>query len=187
MEPRELLPGEYAVLAMLRLGPKHGYEIARCLQRDGLADVTRVEQNLLYAYLKKLDRRQLIAGQEVRDGAHPPRRIFHLTAEGESVVDGWLHRPVERLREVRLDFMLKIYFLHQLDPGGERQLLRAQVEACQAYVARIAARLPGCAAGFERLVLGSKLSAAEATLHWLIEHEAVLSHEGKADAGSAGA
>ncbi len=174
MAARELLPGEYAILAMLRLGPKHGYEMARFLEHDGLPDVTRVEQSLLYAYLKNLDRRGLIAGEEVRAGLSPPRRVFHLTEQGEALVDDWLRRPVARLREVRLDFMLKLYFLHRIEPAAEPGLLRGQIAACEAYRERVAARLPGAETGFERLVLGSKASAAEATLGWLRAHAAEL-------------
>lgn len=174
MATRELLPGEYAILAMLRLGPKHGYEMARFLERDGLPDVTRVEQSLLYAYLKNVERRGLIAGEEARVGLNPPRRVFHLTEQGEALVDIWLRRPVARLREVRLDFMLKLYFLHQIDPAAEPGLLRGQIASCEAYLERVWSRLPGAEAGFERLVLGSKASAAEATLAWLRDYAAEL-------------
>jgi len=168
MAERDLLSGEWAVLGMLRLGPRHGYEIARALEQDGLPDVTRIEENLLYSYLKTLDRRGLIAGHEVRVGAYPPRRVFELTAAGAAAVDGWLRQPVDRLREVRLEFMLKLYFLHRLDPAAEKVLLGRQIEAVGAYIDRVAARLSVAPAqGFERLVLGSKVTAAEATLTWL--------------------
>lgn len=168
MAERELLAGEWAVLGMLRLAPQHGYEIARALDQDGLPDVTRVEQNLLYAYLKTLEKRELIAGHEVRVGAYPPRRVFELTAAGRGEIDAWLRRAVHRLREVRLEFMLKLYFLHQLDAEAERALLEEQIEVVEAYVDRFSARLAVAPShGFERLVLGSKVSAAEATLAWL--------------------
>jgi hypothetical protein len=64
--------------------------------------------------------------------------------------------------------MLKLYFLHQLDAGAEKVLLGEQIEAVEAYIDRVAARLSVAPAqGFERLVLGSKVTAAEATLAWL--------------------
>ena len=153
---------------MLRLSPKHGYEIARSLQQDGLPDVTWIEQNVLYSYLKTLESRGLIAGHEERPGSHPPRRVFQLTPKGEEVVDAWLRRPVERLREVRLEFMLKLYFLHRLDGAAERELLNAQLASLDGYIDRIAGRLSAANShGFERLVLGSKASAASATRGWL--------------------
>ncbi|MCC6380851.1 MAG: helix-turn-helix transcriptional regulator, partial [Dehalococcoidia bacterium] len=175
MTERELLAGEWAVLGVLRLEPKHGYEIARALEQDGLPDVTRIEQNLLYAYLKTLERRDLIAGHEVRVGAYPPRRVFDLTAAGRAEIDSWLRKTVHRLREVRLEFMLKLYVLHQLDTDAERALLEGQIEVVEAYVDRFSARLAVAPShGFERLVLGSKVSAAEATLAWLRSYASEL-------------
>lgn len=175
---RDLLPGEWATLGMLRLGPKHGWEIARSLEQDGLADVTRIEANVLYAYLKTLEKRELIAGHEVRVGAYPPRRVFELTGPGVAAIEEWLRTPVERLREVRLEFMLKLYFLHQLDPDAERVLLEQQIESVRGYIARYCDRLAVAPAnGFERLVLGSKASAAEATLSWLQSYAIELRRE----------
>jgi len=171
MAARDLFPGEYAVLAMLRLGPKHGYEMARFMERDGLSDVIRLEQSLLYANLKNLERRELVSGCEERAGAYPPRRVFHLTAAGEGAIDRWLTHPVQRLREVRLDFMPQLYFLHQIHPTAERTLLMEQIAVCQAYRDRVVAQITRTEpAGFQRLVLGSKASGAIATLAWLREY-----------------
>ncbi len=168
---RELATGEYTVLAMLRLGPKHGYEMARFMERDGLPDVIRLEQSLLYANLKNLERRGLIEGCEQRTGAHPPRRVFHLTPAGEVLVDAWLRAPSERMRDVRLDFLLKLYFLHRIDAAAEAALLEQQIAACQVYRSRVVAQIAHTEpTGFQKLVLGSKASAAIATLSWLQEY-----------------
>ncbi len=182
MAERELLAGEWLVLGMLRLRPRYGYEIARALELDGLADVTRIEQNLLYSYLKTLEKRGLIAGHEVRVGAYPPRKVFELTGAGEAAVDAWMRQPVERLREVRLEFMLKLYFLHAIDPKAERTLLDQQIDSIGAYIERVSARLAVAPPrGFERLVLGSKASAAEATLAWLRSYARELRGEAASD------
>lgn len=173
---RELLPAEYAILGLLRLGPLHGYEMARRLERDGLPEVCPVEQSSLYTYLRTLEARGLVAWGEERVGQRPPRKIFSLTASGEALVDAWLRAPVGRMREVRLAFLLKLYFLRQVDPPAEVQLLRDQVAACERYLDVLSARASSGA--FSDLVLASKRSAAEATLSWirrvLAEREAHL-------------
>ncbi|MEX2445805.1 MAG: PadR family transcriptional regulator [Dehalococcoidia bacterium] len=162
---RAPLPGEYAVLGLLALEPRHGYELARVLEEE-LAAVCPVEQSLLYAYLRNLERRDLVEWEEVRVGARPPRKIFGLTEDGWSVFRAWVHAPVERMREVRQDFLLKVYFLRTLDSTAERRLIRAQIAACEQYVAA-ATRDARDADGFARLVADSKRTAGEATLTWL--------------------
>jgi PadR family transcriptional regulator AphA len=163
---RSLLPAEYAVLGLLAIRPMHGYEMARYFDRDDLTEVCPVEQSLLYTYLRNVEERGLVAAREIRVGRRPPRRIFHLTGPGRAALDEWLKRPVDRIREVRLDFLLKLYMLRELDPAAERDLVRRQLEVCETYRERLEGRA-ATASGFEALVVGSKLSAARATVDWL--------------------
>lgn len=174
---RSLLPGEYAVLGLLSLRPMHGYEMARFFDRDDLSEVCPLDQGLLYTYLRNVEERGLVAWEEVRVGLRPPRKRYQLTGEGTAAVEGWLRTPVARMREVRLDLLLKLYFLDQRDPEGLRRLVASQLEACEAYAARLAARTE-TSDGFAHLVATSKLSAAEATLGWLRRYAAGIAAEG---------
>lgn len=165
-EHRPLLPGEYAVLGLLGSEAQHGYELARRWQASPLAQVLPAEQSVLYGYLRNLERRGLLDWEEVRVGNRPPRRIFSASEDGWAVLRPWLRSPVRRMREVRVDLLLKIYLLRLLDPSGERRLIKRQVEVCEAYVADARAACEG-AEDFERLVWESRAVAAEGTLTWL--------------------
>ncbi len=173
MQGRPLLPGELSVLALLRDGPMHGYEMARCFERDDLAEVCPVEQSLLYTYLRNIEDRQLVTWHEVREGKRPPRKVYALTEAGRDAVEQWLHEPVGRMRQVRLEFLLKLYFLHQSDVRAELALLQRQLAVCDDYRERLGERAR-CTEGFPRLVAHSKLSAAEATIGWLATYAAEL-------------
>ena len=112
-------------------------------------------------------------------GLRPPRKIYELTGVGRETLAGWLERPVERLREMRLDFLLKLYFLHGADRAAERALLAGQIALCERYRQRLAERV-AASAGFRRLVASSKLTAAEGTLAWLRGYAAELELAGAA-------
>jgi hypothetical protein len=73
------------------------------------------------------------------------------------------------MRDVRLELLIKLFVLHETHPSIERELLAEQIAACQGYRARVAAQVAS-RTGFARLVAGSRLSAAEATLKWLSEY-----------------
>lgn len=165
---RPLLPGEYAVLGLLAVAPRHGYDLTRALASD-LGAVCPVEQSLLYAYLRNLEGRGLLEWEEVRVGRRPVRRIYAPTEEGWVTLRAWMHAPVERMREVRQDLLLKIYFLRALDPTAEQPLLARQVEVCERYLNRETAALAD-AEGFSKLVAESRHSAALATIAWLRTH-----------------
>ena len=167
-----------AVLGMLALRPMHGYEMTCLLADEGLADVCPVEQSTLYTYLRNVEARGLVSWTEERVGQRPPRKIFELTPAGEALIHAWLRAPVERMREVRLEFLLKLFFLEKVDRDAHRRLLSDQIEACEAYLVDLDSRPRD--SDFRRLVIRSKRSAAEATLGWLksyayeLEHEVVL-------------
>jgi PadR family transcriptional regulator AphA len=175
VQTRPLLPGEYAVLGLLLSGAKHGYEMARYFEREELSEVCPIEQSLLYTYLRNVEERGLVEWSEVRVGNRPPRKLFELSRHGRDLIESWLDAPVERLRDVRLDFLLKLYFLRELDAGRERALVDAQIEACSRYFERLETRERD-ARGFARLVAASKRSGAESTLRWLREYAWELKH-----------
>jgi PadR family transcriptional regulator AphA len=166
-DDRALFPGEYGVLGLLAIRPRHGYEMARAFAEPPLSEICPVEQSLLYAYLRTLERRGLVDWEEVRAGNRPPRKIFAPSEDGWAALRDWLHAPVERMREVRLDFLLKLYLLRSIDPAAERRLVDRQVEACDRYVADARARARA-AEGFSAVVWESKWRAARATRAWLV-------------------
>ena len=165
----ELTPVQYAILGLLHEQPAHGYELQRSFSTDGpLVDVAQVEQPTLYAALKELAARGLIAGTEAREGARPPRTVYALTTEGERLLTAWLREPVQRLRQVRLDFLLKVYFARRRGDRIVRTLVDAQIRACHDYLAALeehaSTRSPD---DFAYLVAESRTSAARGTLDWL--------------------
>ena len=172
---RELLQGEHAVLALLRTKPMYGYEMARYFEGEDLREVCPIEQGSLYTYLRNLEGRALVTWQEEREGPRPPRKRFALTPEGEALVEAWLREPVERLREVRFELLVKLYVLHAVDSVAEVTLVRNQLRVCEAYRERARERVAQTGDGFSRLVAQSKLSAADATVDWLRDHLATLS------------
>jgi PadR family transcriptional regulator AphA len=175
MHDRALLPGELAVLGLLRLRPMHGYEMVCFLGDEGLDAVCPVEQSTLYTYLRNVESRELVDWTEERVGLRPPRKTYHLTGTGEAFIDEWLRKPVERMREVRLEFLLKLFFLNLLDRPAMRELLSHQIGVCEEYLAHVAAA--PAESPFRRLVAQSKSSAAEATLGWLKTYAYEIEHE----------
>jgi DNA-binding PadR family transcriptional regulator len=169
-----LTPVEYAVLGLLRHRPAHGYELQRQLSgRHGLGLVCPVEPAMVYAILKSLSGLELIDG-EWDNRSYPPKAIYSVTENGDSEFQRWLMRPVGRMREVRLDLMVKLYFLMLEEPSVERtetrNLIEGQIDFCENYAAELQHEIEAVDEGsFDALALGSKLSAARLTRVWLTD------------------
>ena len=165
-----LTASEYAVLGLLRQRPAYGYELQRRLTGGrGLARVCPVEPAMVYAILKSLSGLELIDGEWDRS-AYPPRAVYTATAEGDAEFQRWLRRPVARMREVRLDFLVKLYFAMEEDRELAAELVDEQIEACGVYREEIDRELRQVEAGsFDAIALASKASAARITREWLQE------------------
>jgi PadR family transcriptional regulator AphA len=163
-----LTPAEYAVLGMVRKKPTYGYELKqRFSGKQGLARVCPIEPAMVYAILKSLSGLELVDG-EWDNSTYPPKAIYSATEAGDLEFQRWLLRPVGRIREIRFDFLVKLYFLLEQDPAQARDLIEAQIEICKEYQAGIAEEREGIESEcFDAIVLESKASAARITREWL--------------------
>ena len=163
-----LTPAEYAVLGLLRQRPAYGYELQRRLSGgQGLALVCPVEPAMVYAILKSLSGLELIDG-EWDSSTYPPRAVYAATNEGDATFQRWLRQPVGRMREVRHDFMVKLYFALEDDAAQAVELIEQQVEVCRAYEREVEEAMREADEGsFDAIALQSKVTAARGTLQWL--------------------
>lgn len=135
--PPRLGPAEYALLGLIAVATRdaaaagggsgvHGYDLSRRLQTGSLAEIIRLEPGMLYHFLKKLDRAGLVATSVEHQVSRPDRQDHSLTDEGETALHSWLDEPVRATRDVRLDFLVKLWFARTLDPVRAVALVREQ-------------------------------------------------------------
>lgn len=133
-------PAEYAMLGLLEGQPMHGYEMFQQFEGGTLGEIVHLEMSQMYAFLKKLERLHYIESQLELQGTRPPRKIFHLTADGREAFFQWLTQPVEKPREVRILFLIKLYFVRRYLPEQTRSLIDGQIVACQQFLVHLEAR-----------------------------------------------
>jgi DNA-binding PadR family transcriptional regulator len=126
----------YALLGFVFEQPRHGYEIYQeLLARDGLGQVWRIKQSQLYALLAKLEEEGLLSAAVQMQDARPPRKVLALTATGRAAFLTWRQCPVARGRQMRTEFLAKLYFALREGPQPARSLLEAQIATCGAWLA----------------------------------------------------
>jgi len=126
---------EHALLGFVDAGATHGYEIYQQLSAPaGLWQVWRMKQSQLYALLTKLEDLGYLTTTLQPQEARPPRKIYALTPSGEAAFHEWLTTPVRNGRQMRLEFLAKLYFAQRQGPAFVDQLLSRQIEACRAWL-----------------------------------------------------
>lgn len=142
MKPLPL--ADHAVLALLAEQPRHGWAILRELAPDGeLGRVWTLSRPLAYRAMDNLERRRMVHSTGTEPGQGPRRVIFAPTAAGRREVERWLASPVEHLRDVRTELLLKLVF-YQRSGRDPRPLLREQQRTLRPIFAALdaAASLP---------------------------------------------
>jgi DNA-binding PadR family transcriptional regulator len=170
-EPR-LGPAEHSLLGLLAVAGEgvHGYDLARHYTDGALGEIIRLESGMLYHHLKKLDRYGLITTEVIPQPDRPDRRIHTLTAAGRGQLDRWLRAPVRATREIRLDFLLKLFFARRLDPAHRSALIAQQRAVLTELAGSLRAQMEAPQAGHngERAsVLRLRLLQTDAALEWL--------------------
>jgi len=110
MVDSSLTPNEFCVLALLNEQPRHGWALSDLLEHDGeIGAIWAIARPLVYTSLRRLesDGYIKIAGLE-RGSRGPHRVIYAATPKGRSAARTWLKKPVERVRDIRSLFLLKV-------------------------------------------------------------------------------
>lgn len=172
-----LTPAEFTLLGMIAMTSGqttaiHGYDLARQLTEGPIRQVIRIEPGMLYHYLKKLANRGYISTTTEPQEGRPDRHLHTLTPDGRATIDAWLAEPVNATREMRLDFLLKLWFARQLDATRAATLIRAQRDVLENLIASLEeqlAQIPDTTSDdrFARKVIELRLAQNQAARNWL--------------------
>ncbi|HEY7440073.1 MAG TPA: PadR family transcriptional regulator [Acidimicrobiia bacterium] len=151
---------EHVLLALLCERPAHGWAIARELAPGGaIGRIWTVSRPLAYRAMDDLAEHKLIRATGTEQGDGPRRTIYAATARGRREHEHWLTTPIEHLRDVRTELLLKLVF-GERERRNPRSLLRAQKQAFQPIFVALekAAAAPG----------------ADVVDHWRLESAAAV-------------
>lgn len=157
---------EFPLLATLLAGPQHGYEMCRTLG-ESLDSTWRLGKSQIYALLAKMERKGLVSHHRVGQENLPAKNIFSLTPKGRRIVEDWLQEPVHHIRDIRLEFIAKLWFLRKFHPHKESRLIEKQLAVCKTKVMALERLSTSCRGEVEALSIDFRLTATRAAISWL--------------------
>ena len=97
------------VLALLNEKPRHGWAIHEELAPNGeIGRAWTLSRQLVYRAIDSLEETGLVRRAAPKDGGGADRVIISPTARGKKHATAWLDQPVEHLRDVRTELVVKI-------------------------------------------------------------------------------
>lgn len=81
---------EPCLLLLLRSDATHGYNLLEALHQFGFAPGT-IDASVVYRILRKMEDAGFVSSQWDTTGSGPPRRVYTVTANGETYLAAWIN------------------------------------------------------------------------------------------------
>ncbi len=122
MSEQPLSLNEWVCLALLAEKPRHGFALARELAHESdLGRILTVRRPLVYRALDRVVSAGLAEPQQTEPGESGPTRTVHgPSAAGRTAVGRWLQTPVDHVRDLRVEFLVKLRLLERRELSPDR-------------------------------------------------------------------
>jgi DNA-binding PadR family transcriptional regulator len=159
-------PQEYAILGFLMNQERHGYEIYQYFS-SRLGPVWYSGRSQVYALLNRLETAGRLVSTRQEQDFRPAKKIYSITDKGRKTFQDWLQKPVEKIRDLRIEFLAKLFFIKELRLAGMPELIEKQIQICKEQLDSLCKQDEIVADEFRRLVLGFRIGQIGAILAWL--------------------
>jgi PadR family transcriptional regulator AphA len=164
---------EHAILGFLLEAPMHGYELRDRLAQ-GLGSFWRVASSQLYQVLHRLHEQGWVECTTVEArSTGPSRNVYRTTDTGEEAFWKWATSPVRHARQIRIEFLAKVYFLRRSAPDRLAALVEGQIAVLRRLDDHLNERpsIETDDAGLGALALSFRRSRIRCTIDWLEEYK----------------
>ncbi len=129
MSAPQLSVTEYAVLGILAEEPSHGFAISKQLDPESeVGRVFTVRRSLVYRALERLVEAGYASAIATEKGDGPNRVVHRVTRNGRRRLSAWLGHPVDHVRDLRIEFLLKLTLMTR-SGASPLALIRSQLAA----------------------------------------------------------
>jgi DNA-binding PadR family transcriptional regulator len=145
---------ELAVLALLREGPMHPYEMQRLLRERHKDELLVLKRGSLYHAIDRLQELKLIEAVSTgRSGRRPERTTYRINAAGRRTLLHWIQKMIAAPIQESSEFMAAMSFLVHLSPREAIPRLEERMRCLEKNIAETEARMAMLAAGIMRINL----------------------------------
>jgi len=161
---------EYILLGFLCQSPIHGYDLYKKISHfEGISLVWHIKQSQLYALLDRLEADGLLTSTMIPGEAHLLRKEFQVTPLGRQSFLAWVTCPVGHGRDMRQEFLAKLYFAEKSGAEAGLELIEEQKVVCVEWLSslHISFSVTTDDQRYQRMIFQYRISQTQAMLEWL--------------------
>jgi len=175
---KRTFPVEYAILGLLDGGALHGYALRKRVDA-ALAPFWTIATSQIYSSLHSMQNKGLVSVEVQIQRDRPPRNVYLITPGGREEFVRWCSSPVRHLRDMRVEFLAKLYFLRRKGDKAAISLIDDQATFLERLRARVSRHrdLPTDDRMLANLAISFRAHQMGAAIEWLNECKQALSQE----------
>lgn len=161
---------EYILLGLLNENPTHGYDLYKKIRNfDEISLIWHIKQSQLYALLDKLENSGLLTSSIVPGEIHLMRKEYQITPAGRHIFFEWMTTPVSHGRDMRQEFLAKLYFAHISGSETSKRLITEQTNQCMEWLSSLEQHFSKASEKqfFNKIIFQYRISQVKAMLEWL--------------------
>jgi DNA-binding PadR family transcriptional regulator len=170
MSPRlkENNPIIFALLCFFLDHKYHGYELYKHIQSTPeFYKIWSLKTSLFYGYLEKLFEGGYLSLEVMEGGPYPDRKVYQLTEAGKQKVLAWMVEPVTHGREMRQEFLVKLYFAIRNNEKFYKELINNQKLECRLWLNNIEKHQKNNKNRSEEYIYQYRIRQINAMIDWL--------------------
>lgn len=161
---------EYILLGFLFENPIHGYDLYKKIRNfEAISLIWNIKQSQLYALLDKLEDVGLLTSKIVPGEIHLLRKEYQITPIGRQTFVKWVTSPVNHGRDMRQEFLAKLYFAPMSGVENSKQLIEEQTKLCREWLSSLNENFSKTTEEqhYEKIIFQYRISQVKAMLEWL--------------------
>jgi DNA-binding PadR family transcriptional regulator len=170
MSPRKRIDNSLyiALLSFFIEKPNYGYDVYKYLSNETtFFKIWHLKRSQFYSFLERLFIENYLSHEIVEGQQYPDRRIFSLTPIGLQTLNAWTVTPVEHGREMRQDFLVKLFILQSYFPSRINELVQNQRMICQQWKIDQEQQLISESDQFQKLLIIYRKMQIQSMIEWL--------------------
>jgi len=128
---------EAMVLGLLAEGEKHGYDLVREMDLRGMLRWTQASKVGVYKALARLEAEGCLTAWTEREGRHPEKRVYALTAAGGERLEELVYALCASEEPIRTEIPVGLAFVSSLEREEARQALETRLRYLRRQLKRL--------------------------------------------------
>ncbi|MBF8807332.1 MAG: PadR family transcriptional regulator [Enterococcus lacertideformus] len=115
----------YILLGLLSKKNMSGYELNQSFKNE-IGEFWQAKHSQIYPELAKMEEFGIIKHEIEITGMKLEKKIYRLTEEGKALLGEWIHTPMNDLPVNRDEFVLKLYFVKEVNDPRLTEIIEQQ-------------------------------------------------------------